>query len=219
MQLPGPVSQSVYHWRRVVIALWLSAAAHAAILAFIRVGPATAPSSTGALQVRLEPSATATAPAAAPVPTAPTASPTLPKTLPEPEKQASAINTARPQIDEPEPSSIPHLDLPQLADTTYYDSLALDVQPEAVGAIEVPDPDAGSPNPRVGYVKLQLKLEADGRVSETKALESNLPPVYEALALDTFGKAKFTPGRRNGRAVRARIVIEVNFNTPQPNSR
>ncbi|MGA9991558.1 MAG: energy transducer TonB [Thiobacillaceae bacterium] len=120
---------------------------------------------------------------------------------------------------EPEPSVIPHLELPQLADTTYYDALALDVQPQAIGTVELVDPEAGSPSPHVGHVRLQLKLEADGRVSEAKVLESSLPPVYEALALDEFGKAKFTPGRRNGRAVRARIVIVVNFKPPELNSR
>ena len=114
---------------------------------------------------------------------------------------------------------MPHLDLPQLADTTYYDALALDVQPQAVSTVELADPEAGLPSPHVGHVRLQLKLEADGRVSETKVLESSLPPVYEALALDAFGKAKFSPGRRNGRAVRARIVIEVTFRPPEPNSR
>ena len=122
-------------------------------------------------------------------------------------------------VSEPEPSNIPHLDLPQLADTTYYDALALDVQPQAVSTIELADPDAGSPSPHVGHVRLQLKLEADGRVSEATLLESSLPPVYEALALDAFGKAIFTPGRRNGQAVRARIVIEVNFKPPQPDSK
>jgi protein TonB len=106
-----------------------------------------------------------------------------------------------------------------LADTTYYDALALDVQPRAVSTVDLVDPEAGSPNPHVGHVKLQLKLEADGRVTDIKVLESSLPSVYEALALDAFGKAKFAPGRRNGRAVRARVVIEVKFKPPQLDSR
>ncbi len=170
------------------------------------------PHQTATLQVSLERSG----PAKMPLPSSsPQVSSIPPKSPPRPDTRTSASSAPTlPSLADPERSKIPRLDLPQLADTTYYDALALDIQPQVVSAIVLTDPEAGSPSPHVGTLRLQLKLEADGQVSEAKVLQSSLPHAYEALALDAFGKAKFTPGRRDGRAVRARIVIEVDFKPP-----
>jgi protein TonB len=173
------------------------------------------PHQTATLQVSLERTEPAKLPVALP---SPPVLPNPPKTAPPPQTQAGA-HTAPPPLAQPQPSNIPHLDLPQLADTTYYEALALDVQPQVVSPIVLTDPEAESPDPHVGHVRLQLRLEADGRVSEAKVLESKLPRAYEVLALEVFGDAKFTPGRKDGRAVRARIVIEVDFKPRQLNSR
>lgn len=174
------------------------------------------PHRTAALQVRLE----RMEPAEMPVPSpSPPVLSNPPKIPPRPETQVGVQTAAPPPVAEPERSKVPLLDLPQLADTTYYEALALDIQPQVVSAIALTDPEPASPSPHVGYVRLQLKLEADGRVSEAKVLESNLPRAYEVLALEVFGDAKFSPGRKDGRAVRARIMIEVDFKPRQLDSR
>jgi TonB family protein len=54
-------------------------------------------------------------------------------------------------------------------------------------------------------------LEADGRVNEVTVLETNLPPEYEKVTLDAFRNARFYPGRRHGRPVRAKFKVEVTF--------
>lgn len=178
-------------------------------MAFIRVSPVPAHHPREMLQVRLEKAA----PAANPIPLlqSEVSSDTL-ETVPLPETQVSSAE-ATPA----EPPAGPHLDLPQLADPTYYEAKSLDSpQLHAIGTIEPVDPEAGSASPHTGYVRVRLMLEADGRVNEASVLETNLPADYEKAALEAFRHARFYPARKNGRAVRAQFKVELRFKLPPP---
>lgn len=208
----NPLSAPAFPWRRILIALWASAAAHLLLLSFIRVTPAPAHSQAEALQVRLDmpvPAAISIPPLQSEVSSDPLETVPLPQTEVSSEPSAPILS---PKAEEP---VAPRIDLPQLADTTYYDVLALDSpQLQPIGNVEPIDPEAGSSNPHTGYVRLQLKLEADGRVSDAVVLETNLPPAYEKAAVEAFGKARFHPARRNGQPVRARFKVELTFKLP-----
>jgi len=205
----SPLPARASPWRRILIALWASAAAHVLLLSFIRVAPAPAHPQTPTLQVRLD----MPAPAERSVPVLQSKVSADPmETMPLPQTRVSSEPVApNPPPRDKEPVA-PHIDLPQLADMTYYDVLELDSpQLQPMGNVEPVDPEAGSANPHTGYVRLQLKLEADGRVSDAVVLETDLPPAYEKAAINAFGKARFYPARRNGQPVRARFRVELTF--------
>lgn len=127
-------------------------------------------------------------PAELPVPLAPTPPPTPPA---EPPRLAIALDS--------------------VVDLTYYRSRDLDRQPTARTAIEPVYPPEAESARRSGVVRLQLKIEVDGRVSEVEVVESNPPGVFDASAVDAFRAAHFTPGQRAGRPVRTLMLIEVTY--------
>ena len=94
-------------------------------------------------------------------------------------------------------------------DLTYYSVRELDVQPRALRDI-VPAYPADADRQRVsGKVEVALKLEADGRISEVVVLSATPPGVFDASAVEAFRNARFAPAQKNGRPVRARVVISV----------
>jgi protein TonB len=94
-------------------------------------------------------------------------------------------------------------------DLTYYNVRDLDVQPRALREI-VPDFPAEADRQRLsGKVRLQLKLEADGRISDIDVVSATPPGVFDESAIQAFREARFAPAQKNGRPVRAQVVIEV----------
>jgi len=129
----------------------------------------------------------------APLPMAPT--------VPAAAKTAPALS--------PEAAPVPAAALTSSVDLTYYNARALDVQPHALRVIR-PDYPAEADRQRVsGTLRLQLKLEADGRVSDIEIVSATPPGVFEDSAIKAFRDARFAPAQKNGRPVRALVVIEV----------
>lgn len=94
-------------------------------------------------------------------------------------------------------------------DLTFYTARDLDVQPRALREI-VPDYPADADRRRLsGKVRLQLKLEADGRVSDVGIVSASPPGVFDESALKAFRAARFASAQKSGRPVRALVVIEV----------
>ncbi|MBN8778508.1 MULTISPECIES: energy transducer TonB [unclassified Thiobacillus] len=129
----------------------------------------------------------------APLPMAPT--------VPAAAKTAPALS--------PEAAPVPAAALTSSVDLTYYNARDLDVQPHALRVIR-PDYPAEADRQRVsGTLRLQLKLEADGRVSDIEIVSATPPGVFEDSAIKAFRDARFAPAQKNGRPVRALVVIEV----------
>jgi len=61
-----------------------------------------------------------------------------------------------------------------------------------------------------------LFIDERGETRGMVAEEPLLPPIYEALARETFMSAKFIPGELNGLASKAKIRIEVVFDNTLP---
>ncbi|MBW8364020.1 MAG: TonB family protein [Rhizobium sp.] len=219
--------------RRPLAALWISLGLHAAVIALVQVVPPAgvsveapvievrlvAPSPAPAVNaptpspVALEPDvapvahlAPSPAPEALPVAPPPPAAASPPAAAPPPAVPAAA-ETA------PAPSAaavpVPAAALTSSVDLTYYNARDLDVQPHALRVIR-PDYPAEADRQRVsGTLRLQLKLEADGRVSDIEVVSATPPGVFEDSAIKAFRDARFAPAQKNGRPVRALVVIEV----------
>ncbi|MHB1091863.1 energy transducer TonB [Thiobacillus sp.] len=224
--------------RRPLAAVWISLGLHAALIALVQiVPPAGIDIEEPAIEARLAPMPPATVaqksspvvqkaplvpsfvPEAVPVirptalPPAPPGTPspsTTPPTTGMPDDAPPPAAPAAPAV-APTPSAVPvpAAALTSSVDLTYYRARDLDVQPQALRTIR-PDYPAEADRQRLsGTLRLQLKLEADGRVSDIEVVSATPPGVFEDSAIQAFRDARFAPAQKNGRPVRALVVIEV----------
>ncbi len=96
-------------------------------------------------------------------------------------------------------------------DLTYYSAREVDVHPRALRAIEPDYPAEADRRKLSGTVRLQLKVEADGRVSDVEVMNSTPPGAFDESAIQAFRAARFEPAQKAGRPVRALVMIEVQY--------
>ena len=150
-------------------------------------------------------------PAVAPVPPPPVVA-TPPADTSRPAKSAAEETPpAPPSAASPlaAPKATPEAAITSSVDLTFYSAREVDVHPLALNRI-VPDYPADADRQRLsGKVRLQLKLEADGRVMDIEIVEADPPGVFNESAVKAFRDARFTPAQKGGRPVRALVLIEV----------
>jgi len=221
---------------RPLAAAWISLALHAAVIALVQVAP---PASTNPAESVIEArlvSTHAALPAAETPPFAPAVDEPddTPKAVPllAPSKTAEALPVAEPvaspppaatsQPAEPAPAAplpapaaappaaaAPRVTITSSVDLTYYSAHDVDVHPRALREI-VPEYPSDADRQRLsGKVRLQLKLEADGRVSDIEIVHADPPEIFNESAIKAFREARFSPAQKNGRPVRAQVMIEV----------
>lgn len=214
--------------RRPLAAVWISLSAHAALFAWVQVAP---PGSTrlpeSVIEARLvspradtpHPAATANAPddalkaapQRAPSETAepmPVAAPLVPSAAESaPPVVASQPGTAPAET---QPAAVPPaVAITSAVDLTYYSVRDLDQPPRALREI-VPDYPAAADRQRLsGTVRLRLELEADGRISNIDVVSAVPPGVFDESAVKALRETRFAPAQRNGRPVRARVLIDL----------
>lgn len=99
---------------------------------------------------------------------------------------------------------LPPQELPYLA-ATELDARAY---PEAPVVIPFPE---GALNKSKSSAILILFISADGKVDRIEIDKSDLPPLFEKTAIETFLQAKMHPGLKNGKVSRAQMKILVEF--------
>jgi protein TonB len=128
--------------------------------------------------------------------------------IPAPGAEAPPAGAAAPASTEPPPV------LPR--PTPYYATRELDVRPGIMTRVEPEYPEAAARRFLSGSVRLQLYIEADGRVSRVEILRADPPGYFEESAMRAFGAARFSPGMKDGRPVAAQMTLEVDFDAPPP---
>ena len=222
--------------QRPLAALWISLGLHAAIIALVQVAP---PRPTRPVVPVIEARLVAThavSPAVETQPLAPDVEPPddIPETAPllAPSQAAEALPVVKPVTPPPAvvaqppadapiapplvsaapsvaPEPVPAVTITSPVDLTYYSARDVDVPPRALRKIE-PDYPVDADRQRVsGKVRLQLKLEADGRVSDAEVINATPPGMFEDSALKAFRDARFVPAQKNGHPVRALVLVEV----------
>lgn len=91
-------------------------------------------------------------------------------------------------------------------DVTYYAAKQLDVFPSLVSKLQLGVEALGA-----GRALLLVMIDATGAVNEVSLVETSSAAVPEEEVKRAFASARFTPAYRNGRAVRSRMLIEVNY--------
>jgi protein TonB len=97
------------------------------------------------------------------------------------------------------------------ADPVPYAASELDVYPRALAPI-VPDYPQAVREARVaGFVTLQVVIDEAGRVVDTSVVDAAPEGVFERVAQQTLANAAFYPAQKNGRTVRCRLLVRVEF--------
>lgn len=106
--------------------------------------------------------------------------------------------------------------LPGGVDEEYLPRSALSLAPEALDEVLLAYPPEAPPGRYRGV--LTLFIDAEGRVRRVRSEPAAgagdseaLPPIFEDAARQAFLAARFRPGERDGRPVKSRIRIAVEF--------
>jgi protein TonB len=221
--------------RRPLAAAWISLGVHGALIALVQVAPPVSVSlGEPVIEARLVPAHVAAPLAPEPLPAMPEVDTPdeVPMLAPSEEEEALPVTgSVAPAASQPEPAAVsapaapsapaaaqpsapvqvPVATMTSAVDLTYYSARDLDVHPRALREI-VPEYPAEADRQRLsGTVRLQLKLEADGRVSDVGVVSASPPGRFEDSAVKAFRDARFAPAQKNGRPVRALVLIEVEY--------
>lgn len=96
----------------------------------------------------------------------------------------------------------------------YYPVSELDEKPQIRSSVE-PEFPADAPV-KEGRVVLRLHIGETGEIDEITVLKAEPAAVFDEAALRAFTGAEFTPGRKNGIAVKSALSLELLFGAPLP---
>lgn len=196
-------------------ALWISLGLHGALIALVQIAPPPAGVGGGSIEARLVsvPPPLAVSQLTPSIET----DETIAVDAPDRDKLADPVEapstppqTAQTPPPSPPPSAIPRLEIPIAVDLNYYEARELDQTPRG----KIPDPVL--PESVSGRIRFRVKIEESGQVSEVEMLESELSGGFDRAVLEVAQTAlratRFTPGIKNGRPVRARVIYEWTIN-------
>jgi protein TonB len=87
----------------------------------------------------------------------------------------------------------------------WFAARDLDVLPRPLSPVEFAYPAAARAAGLSGKVELQLSIDASGQLVDIDVLRADPRGVFEAAALAAFRAVRYSPGLKDGRAVRSRI--------------
>lgn len=112
----------------------------------------------------------------------------------------------------PSPSA-PHttaLALPS-ADPTYYPARELDVYPVLRTPLRFENPERAVRDRTGGKVLVALLLDETGTVDDVSVVTAEPTGYFEDAARAMLAAARFSPARKDGRAVKSRVLINVEY--------
>ena len=206
--------------RKVALALFISLVLHLAVIYGIKVQPARqGVARHSVIEARLGPVvppqerviALDPAPSQTEVP-----DDIKPEMAPAPSAPPRQVAEATPSVAKPSPvsgeqSRLPALDVPLPEDPTYYPAKQLDVQPSALYPITPQYPQVATVDNVEGEVTLLLLIDESGVVRDVSVVEARPEGYFEESAVSAFRNARFSPARKNGRDVKSRALIRVQY--------
>lgn len=101
--------------------------------------------------------------------------------------------------------------LPPLSDPEYYPARQLDVYPVLVQPVNLEYPRHGAYDYAGGRVLLMVLIDETGGVRELSIVEAGSARFFENSVRTAFSDARFSPARKDGRAVKSRVLISVDY--------
>jgi TonB family protein len=98
----------------------------------------------------------------------------------------------------------------------YYRTAELDVRPGIMVHVEPRYPERAAQDQVAGRVLAHLFLREDGTVEQVAIVRAEPPGYFEYSVEQAFGSARFTPGMKDGRAVKVQMALEVSFGDGKP---
>jgi TonB family protein len=95
----------------------------------------------------------------------------------------------------------------------YLVAEELDERPQIRTAVQPVFPELAPPS---GRVVVRLYINEAGLVDDVKALRAEPSGIFEAAAIEAFKAARFTPGRKDGVAVKSALDVELLFGEAPP---
>jgi len=138
----------------------------------------------------------------------PPAQPQIPS-LPEPIETPVPAAQALPAGDR---SPEPEVSTASLPDPVHYAARDLDVYPQPLNRIEPVYPQTALAGEIGGSVTLLLLIDESGRVTDVSVVDASPLDVFEESALRALAATAYSPAQKNGRAVRCRILVKVDYN-------
>lgn len=94
-------------------------------------------------------------------------------------------------------------------DAKYYSARELDVYPAPLAPLLGNlQPAAARTN---GYALLAIMLDATGTVTQVRLLEAEPADLFGDDGVKSIASTRFTPALKNGRAVKARIIVRIDY--------
>jgi TonB family protein len=100
-------------------------------------------------------------------------------------------------------------------DLTYYGTRQLDVYPTLAAALDLRYGDSAAAAGITGHALILVLIDATGSVDDVKVVEAEPAGYFESDVREAFMTARFTPGTRNGRSVRSRVLVRVSYGGDQ----
>ncbi len=94
-------------------------------------------------------------------------------------------------------------------DPVYYPARQLDVYPALLQPVKLKYPD--SPDKVGGRVLVMLLIDEAGAVDEISIAEAEPAGYFEHTVHAAFSSARFSPARKDGHAVKSRVLVRVNY--------
>lgn len=101
--------------------------------------------------------------------------------------------------------------MPPAADSTWYTALELDSYPRASTQLRIGSAAPAANGDTLVRRLLWLRIDEQGAVVEVSAGEPGIPARWMELARAGIASVRFTPGRKDDRAVKSRLLLSVNF--------
>jgi protein TonB len=96
-------------------------------------------------------------------------------------------------------------------DSTYYAAKQLDVYPALARPLDLRYGGKAAADGVTGRALLLVMIDESGTVRDVSVVEAEPADYFEDDAKRAFMSARFSPAYRNGRAVRSRVLVQVNY--------
>jgi len=97
-------------------------------------------------------------------------------------------------------------------DPIHYSAKDLDLFPQVTTPLVPSYPQAAFEEHTGGSVTMLVLIDETGRVVETWVMDATPEGIFEQAALQAVGHAAFYPAQKDGRAVRSKILVKLEFN-------
>ena len=110
------------------------------------------------------------------------------------------------------PIELPPVEMPLLADLTWYPARQLDIYPKLVSLVPPRYPARADAEGVKGSVTLLIHIDENGLARELSVVEAD-PAGYEfeQAAMEAYGAARWVPAVKDARHVRSRVLVRVTF--------